>query len=52
MMVRHVERIPEPELVHIRRSASEFRASLAYDAAFAPPTPNGHNTVSPTTDTA
>ena len=52
MMVRHVERIPEPELVRIRRSASEFRASLAYDAAFTPSVPNARCAVSPTTDTA
>jgi deoxyribodipyrimidine photolyase-related protein len=34
MMIRHVERIAEPELVRIRRSATEFRESLAYDASF------------------
>jgi hypothetical protein len=34
MMIRHVERIAEPELVRIRRSATEFRESLAYDVSF------------------
>lgn len=31
MMIRNLDRIPEPELVQLRRQASEFRASLAYD---------------------
>ena len=34
MMIRHVERIAEPELVSIRRSASAFREALAYDGEF------------------
>lgn len=37
MMIRHVEKIAEPELVAIRRSASAFRESLTYDRDFAPP---------------
>ena len=37
MMIRHVERIAEPELVTIRREAAAFRESLTYDRDFAPP---------------
>ena len=37
MMIRHVERIAEPELVTIRREAATFRELLTYDRDFAPP---------------
>lgn len=37
MMIRHVDRMPDAELVQIRRQAAEFRASLEYDGAFTPP---------------
>jgi len=37
MMIRHVEKIPEPELVTIRRDAAVFRTSLAYDESFSAP---------------
>lgn len=33
MMVRNLDRIPEPELVQIRREAAVFRDSLEYDGA-------------------
>ncbi len=33
MMIRNLERIPETELVQIRRAATEFRDSLAYDGS-------------------
>ena len=39
MMIRHVEKIPEPELVMIRREAAAFRESLSYDRDFAPRIP-------------
>ena len=39
MMLKHVEAMADTELVTIRRQAAEFRASLAYDADFAPPRP-------------
>ncbi len=39
LMIRHVDRMPEAELVTIRQEAAEFRASLAYDHGFAPPLP-------------
>ncbi len=39
MMIRNLERIPESELVQIRRAATEFRDALAYDES--PSTP-GH----------
>ena len=38
-MLKHVEAMADTELVTIRRQAAEFRASLAYDADFAPPRP-------------
>jgi len=37
MMIRHVEKMAEPELVTIRREAREFRELLAYDRDFALP---------------
>ena len=33
MMIRNLDRIPEPELVQIRRAAATFRDSLDYDGA-------------------
>jgi deoxyribodipyrimidine photolyase-related protein len=39
MMLKHVDAMPEPELVAIRTRAASFRASLQYDADFAPPAP-------------
>ncbi|MDZ7631567.1 MAG: cryptochrome/photolyase family protein [Gemmatimonadaceae bacterium] len=32
MMIRNLDRIPAPELVQIRRAASDFRESLQYDS--------------------
>ncbi len=37
MMIRNLDRIPEPELVQIRRAANELRDSLAYDDSPATP---------------
>ena len=37
MMIRHVEKIAEPELVTIRRDAAAFRASLVYDGSLTAP---------------
>ncbi|MBL0170281.1 MAG: cryptochrome/photolyase family protein [Gemmatimonadaceae bacterium] len=40
MMLTHVQAIPAEELTTIRRQATAFRESLAYDRDFAPPIPS------------
>ena len=39
MMTRHLDNMPESELVQIRSRAAAFRASLQYDSDFAPTAP-------------